>query len=71
MREQRRRRRGEERRVVVLADREDVEPDLVRSSRDLDDRVDALRLARRVPRDRVRGDVADRENSELYSWPPW
>ena len=63
------RRGGEERRVVVLADREHVEPDLLGLLRDRHDGVDPLRLARRLARDGVPGDVADREDSELHGTP--
>jgi hypothetical protein len=68
--EQRRRRGGEEGRVVVLADREHVEADLLGLLRDLHDRVDPLGLAGGLPRDRVSGDVADREDSELHQCLP-
>src|SRR5690606_31907858 len=73
VRQQRRGRGGEERRVVVLPDREDVEPDLLRLLRDVDDRVDPLRFARRVAGDRVPGDVAHRKDTELHtvSFPTW
>src|SRR6202034_1414435 len=70
VRQQRRRRGGEERRGVVLADREHVKPDLLGLLRDLHDRVDPLRLARRLPRYRIPGDVADREDPELHGLPP-
>ena len=54
----------------MLADREHVKPDLLGLLRDLGDRVDPLRLARRVARHRVPGDVADREDPELHALPP-
>src|SRR6201999_2518211 len=72
--EEGRRRGAEEGRVVVLADREDVEPDFLGLLRDLHRRVDPLRLARGLARGRVAGDVADREDSELHvdrSFAPW
>ena len=34
------------------------------------DRVDPLRLARRLPRHRIPGDVTDREDPELHDLPP-
>ena len=40
--------------VVMLADREHVEPDFVRALRDPHDRLDPLRLARRVAGDGFR-----------------
>ena len=61
---------GEERRVVVLADREHVKPDLLGLLRDRHDRVDPLRFARGLPRHRVPGDVAHREDPELHVVPP-
>ena len=67
MRQQRRRRGREEGRVVVLPDREHVEPDLVRPLRDLARiAVDPLRLARRMSRHRVGRHIADREDSKLH-----
>ena len=50
----------------MLADREHVEPDLVRLVRDPHDRIDPLRLARRPARDRVPRHVAHREDPELH-----
>ena len=50
----------------MLANREHVKPDVLGLLRDLHDRVDPLRLARRLPRDRVPGDVAHREDPELH-----
>src|SRR6202035_18273 len=64
--QQRGRRGGEERRVVVLADRENVQPDLFGLLRDLGDRIDPFGLAGRVARHRVAGDVTDREDPELH-----
>jgi hypothetical protein len=64
--QQRRRRGREERRVVVLADGEHVQADLLSLDRDLGDRIDPLRLAGRDVRDRVASDVADREHTELH-----
>jgi hypothetical protein len=46
--QRRRRRGGEERRVVVLAEGEDVEPDLLGLLRDRDDGLDPLGLVRRA-----------------------
>ena len=66
VRQQSRRRRREEGRVVVLADREHIELDLVSAAGDLDDRLDSLGLARRVAGDRVPRDIADGEDSELH-----
>src|SRR5690606_25090182 len=57
----------EERRVVVLADGEYVQAHLLRLARDGDDRVDPLRFARGVPRDRIPGDVAHRKDAELHA----
>src|SRR5690606_31040222 len=54
-----------ERRVVMLADREDVEPGLFGVARHRDGGLDALRLAGRVPRRRVLRDVAHAEQPEL------
>src|SRR3954451_2452623 len=53
----------------MLADREHVEPDLVGLLGNANDRVDPLRLARRVAAYRVSCDVADGEDSELHRWP--
>ena len=50
----------------MLADREHIEPDLVRATRDLHDRLDALRFAGGVSRDRVPSYVTDGEDSELH-----
>src|SRR5262249_35071000 len=68
--QQRGRRGGEERRVVVLADREHVQPDLFGLLGDLGDRRDPFGLAGRLPRYRVPGDVTDREDPELHAMPP-
>jgi hypothetical protein len=57
---------GEERRVVMLTDREHVQPDVVGAPRDLDDRPNPLRFTGGGARDRVPRDVADREDSELH-----
>src|SRR5947207_3069077 len=54
----------------MLADGEDIQPDLLGLLRDPDDRVDPLRLARRLPRHRVAGDVTDREHPELHDPSP-
>src|SRR5260370_39527845 len=54
----------------MLADREHVKPYLFGLLRDLHDRVDPLRLGRRLPRHRVPGDIADREDPELHGVPP-
>ena len=64
--EQRGRRGADERRVVVLAGREDVEPDLLGLLGDRDRRLDPLVLGRRPSRGRVRRDVADGEDPELH-----
>ena len=56
----------DEGRVVMLADREYVQAHLVRLTRDTDDRLDPLCLARGAAGDRIPGDVADREDSELH-----
>jgi hypothetical protein len=69
VRQERRRRRRDERRVVVLADREHVEADLVGATGDLPDRLDPLGLARRGAGHRVSRDVADGEDSELHRSP--
>lgn len=63
-----RRRRGEERRVVVLAEGEDVETDLLGVPGDGQDVLNALRLGRGGAGRRVRRDVADREDSELHGF---
>src|SRR5215471_3272 len=54
----------------MLADREHVEAHLLGLLRDLHDRVDPLRLGRRLPRHRIPGDVTDREDPELHDLPP-
>src|SRR5580658_10030122 len=54
----------------MLADREHVEAHLFGLLRDLHDRVDPLRLARRLTRHGIPGDVADREDPELHGVPP-
>ena len=64
--EQRRGRRGHEGRVVVLAEREDVEADLLRLPRDGEHGLDPLGLAGGLARHRVPGDVADGEHTELH-----
>ena len=63
----------EERRVVVLAEGEDVEADLLGLLRDRDGGADALVLGRDAAGDGVAGDVADREDAELHHWtaPVW
>ena len=66
VREQRRRRRRHERGIVVLAEREHVEADLVGSLCDADEVADALRFALRVAGGGVGGDVADAEDAELH-----
>ena len=55
----------EERRVVVLADREHVQPDFLGLLRDPYDRVNPVGLASRVPRHRIPGDVADGKDPEI------
>jgi hypothetical protein len=60
------RRRGDEGRVVMLAQREDVEADLLRLERDGHERLDPLCLGLRSAGRRVRRDVADREDPELH-----
>ena len=57
------------RRIVVLADREHVQAHLFGLLRDLHDRVDPFGLAGHLTRDRVAGDVADREDPELHVMP--
>jgi hypothetical protein len=52
--------------VVVLARREDVEPDLFGLAGDRDRRLDALVLGGGAACGRVGGDVADREDPELH-----
>ena len=66
VREQHGRRRRHERGIVVLAEREHVEPHLVGPLRDSHQVADALRLALRVAGGGVRGDVADAEDAELH-----
>src|SRR5215469_10402712 len=51
----------------MLSDREHIQPDLLGLLRDLHDGVDPLRLTRRLARDRVAGDVTDREDPELHA----
>jgi len=51
---------------VVLADGDDVEPDLLGLLRDRDGRLDALVLGGRATGGRVGGDVADAEDAELH-----
>ena len=64
---ERRRRRGRhERRVVVLAEGEDVEADLLGLLRDAQDGLETLGLGGGEARRRVGGDVADREDTELH-----
>ncbi|MPN32254.1 hypothetical protein SDC9_179730 [bioreactor metagenome] len=55
----------------MLANGEDVHPDLFGLARDLGHGVDPLRLAGRVARDGIAGDVADREDSELHLHSSW
>ncbi len=57
---------GEERRVVVLAEGEDVEPDLLGLLGDGEDGLDPLGLGGRATGGRVGRDVADREDAELH-----
>src|SRR6185437_16939033 len=54
----------------MLADREHIQPDFLGLLRDRRDRVDPLRLARRLPRHGIPGDVTDREDPELHGLPP-
>ncbi len=68
--ERRRRRARHERRVVVLAGREDVEPDLLGLLRDRDRVLDALVLGDGAARGRVRGHVTDGEDAELHETSP-
>ena len=66
VREGRRGRGGPERRVVVLAEGEDVEPDLLGVLGDGQRRRDSLILRRGSTRGGGLGDVADGEDSELH-----
>src|SRR4029077_16293373 len=63
------RRRGDEGRVVVLADSDDVEPDLLCLLGDLHGRLDALVLRRRPTRRRVWRHVSHGEDAELHVYP--